>query len=282
LLYSRRKRQEALAREEAAGKTFWTDKFDSAARTKLWHAFSDASDQWLIETASSARGFICRDEGLFKLTEGYRSEAEDFAQYVLTCPDEMVPTCVEAMRRTLSEQARGLFSFHDRMNAFADGVRVILREHRISYDLIADQMVEFSSQEMHQAVVGPTLRLLSNRRGFKGVERAYQDALEEISHGKPADAITDAGTALQETLMTLGCEGNALGPLIKSARKKGLLAPHDGPMAEAVEKLMHWVSADRSTTGDAHGSTSPSTEDAWLIVHLVGALVLRLASGLPR
>ncbi|MGY1857535.1 hypothetical protein [Modestobacter sp. SYSU DS0290] len=282
MLYSRRKRQEALAREEAAGASFWTAKFEEPARVKLWHAFSDTSDEWIIETASHARNLICREEGRFYLTDARRVASEDFAQYLLTCPDEMVPTCIEAMRQALLERAKGSWQFQDSLTAFSDGVKVILREHRISFDLIEGQMVEFASQEIHNAVVEPTLRLLSGRRGFEGAEKAYKEALEEISHGKPADAITDAGTALQETLTSLGCEGNALGPLTKSARKKGLLAPHDGPMTEAVEKLMHWVSADRSTTGDAHGATSPSTEDAWLIVHLVGALVLRLAAGLPR
>lgn len=52
-------------------------------------------------------------------------------------------------------------------------------------------------------------------------------ALGEISNGKPGDAITDAGTALQETLTALGCDGNNLGALIKSAKAKGLLAAHD-------------------------------------------------------
>ena len=59
-------------------------------------------------------------------------------------------------------------------------------------------------------MVGPTLRLLAGRPGWEAVETAYQKALEEISDGEADDAITDAGTALQEALVLLGCEGNAL------------------------------------------------------------------------
>ncbi|GAA4740948.1 hypothetical protein GCM10023328_22710 [Modestobacter marinus] len=219
MLHNRRKRQEALAREEAEGKTFWTDKFETPARIKLWHAFTEACPS-LYDRAASARAMICRDEGLFKLTERNLGEAEDFLQYVMTCADEMVPTCIEAMLSSLYEEAQRYAFYYSNAGTFADRVRVILREHRISFDLIERRMVEFSSQEMHEAVVGPTLRLLAGRRGFEGVERAYQEALEEISHGKPADAITDAGTALQEMLTALDCEGNALGPLTKSARKR--------------------------------------------------------------
>lgn len=97
----------------------------------------------------------------------------------------------------------------------------------------------------------------------------------------PPDAITDAGTALQEALQALGCGGNALGGLIKDAMKKGLLAPHDATLASGIKNFMAWASADRSETGDAHKSSDATLDDAWLMVHIVGALIVRLA-GTPR
>jgi hypothetical protein len=128
-------------------------------------------------------------------------------------------------------------------------------------------------------VVVPTLRLLAGRVDYAAVEIAYRNALEEISGGKPDDAITDAATALQEMLELLGCEGNALGPLIRDARRKGVLAPHDQTLGDAIAKIGDWVSADRSEMGDGHrGASAATRDDAWLIVHIVGALVLRLAS----
>jgi hypothetical protein len=159
---------------------------------------------------------------------------------------------------------------------FATTVNKVLREHRISFELIDGEMVPLASQELHAEVVAPTLRLLSGRVGWNKVETAYQDALGELAEGKPADAITDAATALQEALVALGCRGNALGPLAKSARGKGLLGPHDALMTDMVQKLIDWVSADRSAMGDAHRAGQPSVEDGWLAVHVVGALILRL------
>ena len=111
------------------------------------------------------------------------------------------------------------------------------------------------------------------------MERAYQDALRELAGGDPADAITDAGTALQEALTVAGAKGNALGPLLKSARQLGLLRAHDAALEEGIVKLVDWVSADRSTLGDAHKASQARREDAWLTVHVVGALILRLAGG---
>jgi hypothetical protein len=166
--------------------------------------------------------------------------------------------------------------------AFDGTVNVTLREHRVSYELINTDMVEFSSRELHVEVVVPTLHLLAGRPDWDKVEAAYRDALEEISRGKPADAITDAGTALQEALMALGCDGNALGPLTTSARKMGILAPHDSPMLNAMDKILHWVSADRSQTGDAHMTTAATVDDAWFIVHVVGSILLRLSKPSTR
>jgi hypothetical protein len=36
------------------------------------------------------------------------------------------------------------------------------------------------------------------------------------------------------------------------------------------------VSADRSERGDAHLVKESDSDDAWLVVHVVGALILRL------
>ena len=83
-------------------------------------------------------------------------------------------------------------------------------------------------------------------------------------------------------LDALGCEGNSLGPKLQNAKDRGLLAPHDSPMAEIVKKAGDWVSADRSNTGDAHNAGSATVDDAWFTVHVVGALILRLAQGTPR
>ena len=110
----------------------------------------------------------------------------------------------------------------------------------------------------------------------------YRDALAQLADDKAANAITDAGTALQEMLEELGCEGNQLGDLIRSARKKQLLGAHDTPLIDAIDKAMHWVAADRSEMGDSHHATQATREDAWLSIHVVGALIVRLASGQER
>lgn len=93
----------------------------------------------------------------------------------------------------------------------------------------------------------------------------------------PADAITDAGTALQEALRASGAKGKNLSVLLKSACKIGLLDPSDHKLQEAIHKVFHWASATRSQKGDSHVVSTADEADAWLMVHVVAALIVWLA-----
>jgi hypothetical protein len=272
MLYTRRKRNEALAAAEASGKSFWTKKFAPEVRVKVLHALNSFADDIYGARAALAlaRQLILYDEGWMGLGHGVEP-VEDMLGYIREAPDDTLPTIIEALYQALvTSRQRGSWGVDPA--GFTAAISGILAEHRVSFDFVDGTMVEFTSRELHQEVVEPTLRLLGGQRDLAKVEAAYQKALRELSAGAADDAITDAATALQEMLIALGCEGKALGPLLGSAKKKGLLAAHDAP-------LIDWVSADRSQFGDAHRATSPTREDAWLTVHVVGALALRLAKG---
>lgn len=163
--------------------------------------------------------------------------------------------------------------FKEDLERFYRRIRSVLREHRVSFDFIEGRLVPIESHQLHEQIVIPTLTLLTHRENFKSVETAYCKALDELHTGTPDDTITDAATALQEALTALGCEGKSLGPLAKSALKKGVITGHD------KKHLIDWVSADRNNTGDAHNVSPASADDAWLTVHVVGALFLRITSG---
>jgi hypothetical protein len=93
---------------------------------------------------------------------------------------------------------------------------------------------------MYGDVVQPALSLLQGRSELVNVERAFGEALRELKpDGSPGDAITDAARALQEMLVAVGAEGNTLGSLLTSAKRKGLLGPHDSKLAEGVELIGH-------------------------------------------
>jgi hypothetical protein len=278
VLFSRRERLRTLAEREAAGESFWTTRFSEPVRVKIQFAFDDRAGQsW--EAAEIARGLILREEGIAFLQDRRFETTVDLAAHLMKCDDSFVPTIIEAMLIGVKERPYAPWGID---KSFTDAIREILREHRIRYDFISGQIVPLESLELHDGVVVPTLTLLAGRKGLDGAEKAYLAALQEISDGNPSDAITDAGTALQETLQALGCDGNALGPLIKSARAKNMLASHDKALTDGIEKIAHWVSADRSENGDSHKVVGATIDDAWLTLHVVGALILRLSEATNR
>jgi hypothetical protein len=283
VLHARRKRITEAARAAARGEP-WIYAFSKAVRTKVWISLQSSTTPGFQDTLiRNARDRILHEEGRFYLTDPEVEAVDDLYQYLFKAPHTMVPTVIEALGFELRRQARqsGFVATFYRPGEFERDIQTILREYRIGFDFVEGEMVSFESKELYRDVIERGLRLLSQREGFVSVEAAYRDALRELAGGKAADAITDAGTALQEMLVAMGCQGNALGPLLSSARKRHLLGPHDYVLTEVISKAIDWASADRSQMGDSHKASSATPEDAWLTVHIVGALIVRLAAG-PR
>jgi hypothetical protein len=279
-LHNRRRRLALLAERESEGDVFWSESFSERARVRLSHAFDSADAECSYQASSTAHQLILEDEGLRGLGF-YDDPSRDLHAYLDACPDEMVPTVIEAMYQAVDIKGRPGQWGGSPARSLAASVAEILVEERIAYELDDGEMVSFSSKAMHVDVVEPALRLIGGADWAK-VDEAYRSALAEISGGDAGDAITDAATALQEALKLLGATGGSLGPLVKSARKIGLLAPHDLAFEDIVSRTIDWVSADRSEVGDAHTVTAALKEDAWLTIHIVGALIVRLSSRTQR
>jgi hypothetical protein len=164
------------------------------------------------------------------------------------------------------------------VDAFRDDVNRILEAHLVAFHLHHNsRLVPVESHEMHDSVGAPTLYLMHSQPRFAGAETAYQKSLKELRNRDAADAITDAATAFQEVLTALGCDGGALGDLVSSAKKKGLLTGADTPLTESIIKTVNWVAAKRNQ-GEAHrGDPDMNMSDAWMVVHVVGALAIRLS-----
>jgi len=195
--------------------------------------------------------------------------SRDFQAFVLNfAKDEQMADVIEAVFVALTEVSSGLpgayYQEESEAREFRNRVNEILDGHDIAYQVVGNEVIPRESMATHSQIVAPALSLLHGDARLRNVEKAFHDALRELKPGgSPADAITDVGTALQETLVALGAEGNALGPLLSSARKKGLLGPMIRKLAEGVLKIGEWVSADRSTRGDTHGVPNTNSDDAW-------------------
>ena len=276
MLFSGRKREEENLRREATGESLWSAVFTQPNRVKLIYALYDAVKVEIYRrfTLEAAHAHLGRQHGLVTFT-GSKEMVEDLLAYIRVCPDDKVPDVIEALCLGLME-ARNFEGGYQLVQPqqFHDDVNDILRLERISFELVAGLMIDFESREMHESIILPTITLLAGRSGWRNVETAYRSALDELSRN-PGNAITDATTALQQALELRHCDGNSLGDLAKSAVARNVLTRYD-------IKLIDWANADRGPKGDAHMSPDTATSDAWFVVHIVGALILRLASGEPR
>jgi hypothetical protein len=265
----------SLAEAEAAGESFWTDTVPLVARQRLVQAWKDSvgSNHYAeSEAGLHVQNAVRRSVG----TAENSVEAGLLSESV-----ETVLTYVEAVPYGLSMTVRS-YSRSVTTRLWPVRVAEIFNSHRVAFRFIQGEIVPLSSDELHVEVVEPTLRLLHGRRDLDKAHEAYLKALKEISNGDAPDAITDAGTALQETLTALGCQGNQLGDLLKDAKRRGILGAHDQKLIAGIESVGAWAAAERSQSGDSHKSSDAELADAWLMVHVVGALIVRLADPKPR
>jgi hypothetical protein len=293
MLYSRRKRKQALARaESSSGKVDLQTTFSPELRAQILYAARDCAPNSFDSATVFARARLLESLGRFQLADPNSTPAQDFFIFCNRAPDATMPDVLEALYLGLVAHGDGGYSYPPRRmppnaykhagDAFEARLRDLLREHRMAYDMIEGEVIEVQSGPLHEGVVAPALLLTAGDVRLRQVNLDFRKALEELSRNDPGDAITDAGRALASMLTALGCKGNSLGKQLVDARKKQLLGAHDQPFAEAVERAIDWVSADRSERGDAHQDVSPSQYDGQFTIYVVGALIVRLRALLPN
>ena len=264
VLPSTRKRRDQAAALEAEGQRLWVDEVPRQARVKIatqWEGMAREGPFPFNEDQTHVAEILRREEGrdVRKVTpEQFIASSGHYALDIIGA------LCLLFSIAPNFPGAKG----------WPDFVNNVLEDYRVAYRVVDDELVPIESDELHVEVTVPVLGLLVGDR-FGQANRAYGKALNEIPTD-PSDAITDAATALEETLVALGCKGNSLGDLIKDARKTGLLAAHDAKLEAGIFKFLDWASADRSQSGDGHRVSDASRADAWLMVHIVGALIIRL------
>jgi hypothetical protein len=274
VVYLERKRIAARDAAEAAGESLWTEDLDQTVRGKLigaWRA-STSGDGPRLQAEVFTRRIITVQLGIIN--------PSSVESAFLVAPVDLALSYVDAVYSSLTELSIAGYSSSHFPEVWQERVSTIFQSHRIKFKFVSGEVVPLASEELHAEVIERVLALLHGRQDLKGAQAAYQDALGEIANGKPDNAITDAGTALQEALKALGCSGRVLGDQIKEAKKSGLLGPRDAILTDGIEKVMIWAAAERNS-GEAHSVSDATRADAWLMVHIVGALIVRLADG-PR
>lgn len=156
-----------------------------------------------------------------------------------------------------------------------------LLHNRVEWVVEDKRLQERGNSVLHSAVVRPVTALLDSSPNWAVASRAFQTALDRLSESKPAVALTDAATALQEFFRALGANGNSLSDQLNDAERQKVVSATDKKL---LKPLVDWVNSDRSTRGNAHHfrDDDASKADAWLMIHVVGAVMVRLSNREPR
>ena len=297
-LYGERERRKAQEEQLAAGLLEWSDQLDDNARIKLNKAWQDITSHHAFYNAGDGLAAYIRHLMLTSCAasvEPRQMEPPRGRLPIVDATNDQLLSLIEAEHEALQwlaenpyfgqppypgMSAEWLAIISDAPEQFRRTVNAILESHLVALSLHQNsELVPVQSQEMHDEVVECTTRLLNGQPQFAQAETRYQDALRELRAGYPDDAITDAGAALEDILLALGCTGNGLGELLKSAEKGKLLRAADARFSSALRQTIEWVK-DVRNTGEAHGGDANyAMSDAWMVVHVVGALIIRLAAG---
>lgn len=277
MLFGRRKELEAKRQRELQGENLWTRILDEKARGKIAYAVKrvDEKDygwdlivrarQQTLEQLGLPFMVVAPPSTYFSMTDYLR---EDAYNAILGAKEDIVFTFLEALLIELSRTK-------DSKKPFIENLNTIFREHRIKFNIVNDEIIDLESLVIHENIIKPALTLLGNDPKWKKVESKYLESLNELSEGRPDNAITDTTTALQEALYVLKCKGDTLNILFHDAKKKGIFVEHD-------KHLIDWLSADRVNFGDTHYSRETSIENARLTINIVGSILYRIASENPR
>jgi hypothetical protein len=289
-LYAERERRKVYAELLAAGALELTDELDQDARIKLYKAWDDVTRHMAFKNAYYALEQYIADRTLGSIAvQVDPSSMEPGGSIGNSQLLSLIEAEHEALRWLADNPHLGSPNYPgpnqqwmaiitDAPEAFRRRANAILEPHLVNLRLNENsRLVPLQSQEMHNQVVEPTLHLLHGQPRFADAEKAYQDALRELRDHRPDDAITDAAGALEQALRAAGCTGNSLGELRKSGQQAGVLKADDDRITGVIGQTIEWIK-DKRNAGEAHGSNAKYLQsDAWMLVHIVGALILRIS-----
>lgn len=278
-----RRRREQAAREVDAGVT-WIDGCPKAVGEDVWAA---------LRTCSNAVGRVLRlaDERLnahdmqvwvssSRLTgDGTDKERLDALAAIVNAFVWLAVHDEEPVDSGHSHRADYAPQYD--VDSFIEVVNDRLLNGRVDWSFEDGRFQERGNFVMHSEVLRPATLLLADDPAFSKAAAAFQDALTRLSKGETEVALTDAATSLQEFFRALGVDGNSPSQQLDNAIKKKVISGADKKL---MSPLVDWINADRSHRGNAHfhRAGAVSKADAWLMMHVVGAVMVRLSNREPR
>ena len=285
-LPSELRRRRLLAESEAQFGVVWRDDCPPEVGRKIvalllhltnksWMVYKTADDHRLVSSERGINEFSTEDTLKGKGNDSDRLDAlaavvYSFASLSVTDNEEVE----DGWNHSYSPPRYDL-------DTFIETVNDILLGARIEWHYTDGHFTQRGNSVLYADVVKPASILLDSDPKFAKASSGFQAAITRLSENKPDVAITDAASAVQEFFRALGVTGNSISDQLNAAQKAKVITAYDRSL---LKPFTDWVNSDRSEKGNAHhhreGDVSKS--DAWLAVHVAGALMVRLSNQEPR
>lgn len=292
-LPSVREWRHALALDEAENGLRWSEDFSDRVRELIDHALLRAcvnSPPWIVDQVKTeVANIVAWGSELQYRSASTWDEAREFvsAQGFVSATEylDWLQAASIALDRWAERNGEWATAMDEGPtvnvdgNHFRDSVNRILLDRRVAFEFSGPKLVRRGDQPLHTELVEPVTNALTSDPAFLAADLAYSEALDHLLTQRAGASITAAGSALQEALRALGSEGGTLGAQVAHAKSKGLLASWDDKLTSAYTLIADWLTSTRSNLGNAHFASRANQAEARLVVHIVGALILRLIEG---
>lgn len=206
-LYSKRRKRE---RGEIQDVYQYTD-IPSTLRVQIVHIWNSAFGEpypgsKVAELFQELHNALCREYGLFNLTERRDGAFQSVANFMLQSSDteqvldvvEMTFLLIDTIVRMSSHEFHGT----ERPDEAIAELNARFREHGVGFQYESGKLVRVDSQIIHTEVVRPALRLLFSN-DFNGANQEFLSAHEHYRNRKYKECMNDCLKAFESTMKSI-------------------------------------------------------------------------------
>lgn len=242
-IFSKRKKKEETP--------FVFDQIPEQLRNQIVHIWNDAigpygsSGSGFARTPSPSNPYwseianiLCREYGVFTLTERHHNAAEQCFGFINGGSVEGVLDIVEISFRIIDRVIRNLSSQEkESMQIQQDADKAISElntrflGHNVGYQYVEGYIQRVDSEYMYQEVTIPAVKLLKNKK-YEGAREEFLNAHNKLKKGEYKEAIREANNAFESTMKSICNDNNwevngtsAAKQLIKICFDNGLVDP---------------------------------------------------------
>lgn len=207
------KRQKRLRGEVPDTLTY--DNIPQNLRVSIIHIIRDAigedkygDNRTINESYEFLQKTLCREYGLFKLTDGYNVKNEEQVLNFLlqTTDNDKVIDVIELTFKYIDRIIREDYNSYSynaepkiRPDEAIDELNIRFKEEGIGYGFEGGEIIRIDSTYAHSEITKPTISLLWNQT-FQGANEEYLKAHEHYRHGRNKECLNECLKAFESTL----------------------------------------------------------------------------------